>query len=380
MIVPIHSFIWKIASRCNLNCSYCFVYNLADSRWQKQPKLMSKETARQTARRIREHCEAHEKKTVSIVFHGGEPLIGGLEHLRGLLAIIGEEFAGSGIKPSIGMQSNGLLFTPEIGDLFLENGATIGISIDGPPEFNDVYRLDLQGRPSTARLEEKLRILMSPAYRKIFSGFLMVVNIDADPIRVIDYLMSFDPGGIDFILPYDNHDRRPKGKADFEATPYADWLIRLFDYWYQGNVNVRIREFDSIISLLLRGRSQVESIGLGPVDLIVVETNGEIEAVDSLKGTFEGAAVLGYNVVDHDFDTVAKHTAVVNRHLGADSLCHQCQGCPVVDFCGGGYLPNRYSAARGFDNTSIYCRDLEKVIRHIHGVVSQEFAAAGVMQ
>ncbi len=76
-ILPFHTFIWKIASRCNLNCTYCFVYNMADQRWREQPAFMSDAVARQCAVRIREHCLKHDQRHVSIIFHGGEPLLGG---------------------------------------------------------------------------------------------------------------------------------------------------------------------------------------------------------------------------------------------------------------------------------------------------------------
>jgi uncharacterized protein len=215
---------------------------------------------------------------------------------------------------------------------------------------------------------------MSPRYRPVWSGFLMVVNLEADPIAVFEYLRQFEPNGMDYILPYDNYDRRPPGKEDFEATPYADWLIALFDHWFGRYDQIRIREFDSILRMMC-GSSLVESIGPGAVDLIIVETNGEVEGVDSLKGAYEGATVLGLNVSDHDFDVVSRHAAVRSRHLGAADLCATCAECAVVDFCGGGYLPNRYSSARGFDNPSIFCRDLEKVIRHVHARASEHIPA-----
>lgn len=370
MSVPFHTFILKVASRCNLNCSYCFVYNLGDSRWQKQPPLMSPNTARQTLSRIREHCEAHRKKTVSIIFHGGEPLLGGLRHLQELTQIVDNVFEGSSVTPNIGLQSNGLLFTPEIGDLLIQKRASIGISIDGPPEINDLFRVDHSGRPSTKKLEEKLDLLLSAPYRHIFSGFLCVINVSTDPLAVFRYLDSFSPPDIDFLLPYDNHDRRPPGKEDFDATPYADWLIKIFDHWFERKLTTKVRIFDSFIRLILGAPSLVESIGLEPVDLIVVETNGDIEAVDSLKGTYEGATHLGLNVFDHDFEFASNHIEVQNRQKGAGVLCQKCQDCPVVHFCGGGYLPNRYSSTRGFDNPSVFCADLEKLIRHIHSKVS----------
>lgn len=368
-VIPFGTYLWKIASRCNINCTYCYVYNLADGLWRDQPRFMSEDVARRAASRIRTHCETHEKKNPAIIFHGGEPLMGGVKHLEMLIGVLRETFDRH-YHPTIGIQSNGLLFTPEIGELLLKNQVSVGVSIDGPPEVNDLYRVDHQGRPTSQELEKRLALLTSPRYRNIFSGFLCVVNIKADPVAVTEYLLSFEPSSIDFILPYNNHDHRPDGKeTDLEATPYGDWLIRSFDYWSAQNSKTNIRMFNSIISMVCGGPSFVESLGLDPVDVAVVETNGGIEAVDSLKSTFEGATKLGYNVFEHELDTVAADFAFRSRQLGAKTLCEKCRDCEVVDFCGGGYLPNRYSSARGFDNPSVYSSDLEKLIRHIYTAV-----------
>lgn len=377
--VPFHTFILKVASRCNLNCTYCFVYNRGDERWRLQPRLMSEGVARLTVQRIREHCQANGKDDVSIVFHGGEPLLGGVAHLRMLTRVIEEELAGTGIHPSLGMQSNGLLFSEEIGDFCLEKRISMGVSLDGPPELNDLHRVDHAGRPTSERLEEKLRLLGSPKYRPIFDGLLAVVNVEGDPVRIFDYLASFRPPEIDFLLPYDHYERFPPAKTDFESTRYGEWLIRLFDHWFYGQSGVRIREFESIMRQILDANSLVESIGTGPVDLIVVETNGDIEAVDSLKASFEGATALGYSIYEHDFDTVARHAAVVARHVGADALCATCRECDLVEICGGGYLPNRYSRDNGFSNPSVFCRDLDALIRHIHGRMVDTLEREGVL-
>jgi len=368
-IIPFHTFLWKTASRCNINCTYCFVYNLADTLWRTQPALMSEEVARQTARRIREHCEYHNKSNISITFHGGEPLLGGMKQLRMLVSVIEEILPD--FKICLGIQSNGLLFTEEIGDFFLEKGIRLGISIDGPPSINDIYRVDHQGRPTSAELEKKLELLLSPTYRKIFSGFLCVINPEVDPIAVSDYLLSYQPNSYDLLFPLNHHSNPPVGKIkDRNATPYGDWLIKAFDHWAAQNTQTTVRIFRSIMNLVCNRSSLVESLGLSTVDLIVVEANGEIEAVDSLKSTYEGATKLGFNVFDNDFNTVASHYAVRSRQMGAKTLCPKCQACPIVKICGSGYVPHRYSAENGFNNPSVYCADLEKLIRHIHSYIS----------
>lgn len=372
-ITPFHTYIWKIASRCNINCSYCFIYNMEDTRWRRQPALMSDEVAARAAAQARRHCERNGKRRVSFVFHGGEPLLGGARHLRRVAAIIRDEFRGTGIEPDIGIQSNGLLFTEEVGDALLEAGATLGISIDGPPEVNDRHRVDHAGRPTSAALEDRLRLLRSERYRPLFAGFLCVIDPETDPAGVIDYLLSFDPPGLDLLLPHHNHLHPPKGKeADPDATPFGDWLASAFDRWVARPTPTRIRIFESIIAGLCGAPSGVESLGTGAVDLVVVETNGEVEAVDSLKSTFDGATELGLNVFDHDFDEVALDLRVRSRQLGAGGLCRTCRECSLVEVCGGGYLPHRYAGGGSFDNPSIYCADLMRIIDHIRGRVLRE--------
>lgn len=380
-LLPFHTFLWKVASRCNINCTYCYVYNLADQSWRNQPAFMSDGIAIRAATRIREHLEAHNKTDVSIVLHGGEPLLLGVTGLKRIVGIIRDTFRDSGVAIHIGMQSNLLLFDEEIGDFLLGEGMSIGVSIDGPPEVHDLFRLDHAGRGTSAQLEQKLALLTQPEYVKLFAGFLCVVNPEADPVRTVDYLLGFKPRMIDFLLPLNNHDSRPTRKpaGREHATPYGDWLINTFDRWISSGSETRIRYFNSMIQMIFGASTSVESLGLLPVDLVVVETNGDIEGVDSLKSAFEGAPRLGFSVLRDTFDTVATDMAVRTRQLGLDGLCTTCQTCDVVGVCGGGYYPHRYSKANGFQNPSVYCSDIMKLARHVDRTVRSALAA-DVMQ
>ncbi len=266
-MLPFHTFLFKIASRCNINCSYCYIYNQADGRWARQPKLMSRETARQTTVRIRDHLSAHEKADCSLVFHGGEPLMGGLSHLTSIVNIVLDELIDRGISVSLGLQSNGMLFDREIGDFMRAHGMSMGVSMDGPPEVNDRFRLDHQGRPTTARLEPRLRTL-AEEYPDVFSGFLCVIDPFSDPLEVTKYLLSYNPSGIDFLFPLNNHSVPPRGKTDdLTATPYGDWLIAAYDYWADLPEAGTVRIFNSIINMWLGQPTLVESLGLLPVQL-----------------------------------------------------------------------------------------------------------------
>ncbi len=376
----IYTYILKVASRCNLNCSYCFVYNKGDEKWRTQPKFMSQEVISKTCKRIIEHCIAHGQDEVHFILHGGEPLLGGIDYLKKTVETIRRELENGEdiIRYRISIQSNGLLFTEEIGDFLLEEEISIGISIDGPPEVNDRSRVYHNGKGSTRDLELKLDLLSAPPYNKIFAGFLVVIDLDTDPIEVFDYLRAFNPWSMDFLLPYDNWDRRPKGKEDFDSTPYADWLIKLYDYWINTNSGIHVKSFDSYMKVILGGHSTLESIGLSPVDIVVIESNGNIEAVDSLKASFDGATDLGLNIYKNTIDDAMHHANVRMRLEGAKHLCNACQDCYVVDFCGSGYIPNRYSSKNMYNNPSIYCKDLEKIINHIYGSVENQIIHSGL--
>ena len=208
---------------------------------------------------------------------------------------------------------------------------------------------------------DRLALLTNPPYRDVFSGFLCVIDPAVDPISITQYLLSYQPPSIDFLLPLDNHDRRPPGKRDdIGATPYADWLIQVFDYhWLLTDTETSIRTFKSILRMIFGAPSLVETLGLEAVDLIVIETNGELEAVDALKSAYRGATSLGTTSSIMISMWPQAILPCASGNWGPSTLCQKCKQCPVLQICGGGYVAHRYSEGTGFDNPSVYCADLE---------------------
>ena len=74
---PYRQYVVKIHSRCNLACDYCYVYEMADQGYQRQPPTMSPGTVRATVARIAEHVRAHDLSAIRVTLHGGEPLLAG---------------------------------------------------------------------------------------------------------------------------------------------------------------------------------------------------------------------------------------------------------------------------------------------------------------
>lgn len=366
---PFRQYVLKIHSRCNLACNYCYVYNMADQSWRSQPATMAPGVITQTAVRIAQTAERHRLSEVFVTLHGGEPLLASRELIEFALATM-RACIPREVTIRFSIQTNGILLDCDFLETFVKYGVSVGISLDGNRTANDRHRNYANGRSSYDKVIRSLELLQTEPFRHIFAGILCVIDIEADPTATYDALLAFSPPVIDFLLPQGNWTHRPPGLMhDCTSTPYADWLIEIFDLWWDAfpASRSRIRFFEEIIQLCLGGHSRCETIGLSPVGVIVIDTDGSLEQVDTLKSTYHGAPKTGLNVFSANFDTALAHPSVVERQIGIEALSETCQACPIHQVCGGGYYPHRYDSMSGFRNPSVYCSDLAKIIGHIHG-------------
>ena len=373
---PFRQYVLKIHSRCNLACDYCYLYTMADQSWRARPVTMLSEILTQTARRIAESTLRHGLTEVSVVFHGGEPLLAGSD----LIAFAAAELRISvppGVRVQLSLQTNGVLLTRDFLNVLLEHDVSVGVSLDGDREAHDLHRRSRNGRGSHRETVRGLSLLRTEPFRRLFAGILCTIDLAADPIATYNALAGHDAPMIDFLLPHGNWTTRPPGRmADSARTPYADWLIAIFDQWYPvPELGCRIRLFEEIIHLCLGGSSRLETVGLSPVGLIVIDTDGSLEQVDTLKSAFSGAAATGLNVFAHGFDAALLHPSIAARQIGAAALSDTCEQCSLRRICGGGYYPHRYRVGSGFRNPSVYCPDLIKLITHIRRRLAADLEA-----
>jgi uncharacterized protein len=371
--VPFREFVLKVHSRCDLSCDYCYMYQMADQSWRFQPKRMSQTVARQVATRIAEHSRAHNLDDISIVLHGGEPLLAGPDLIGHIIGAVRDAAgAGTAVRPSV--QTNGAGLDEEYLGLFGRLGAQVGVSLDGGQAAQDRHRRYASGRGSYPAVAAGLRLLTGERFRHLFSGLLCVIDVANDPLDVYEGLLNFGPPRVDFLLPHGTWDSPPPRRVGGDAaTPYADWLITIFDRWYD-KPDTQIRLFDQIIRLLLGRTSCTESVGLAPARFVVIETDGAMAQVDTLKAVFHGAADTGLNVARDSFDDALRLPQIAARQLGFDAMCAQCQACQVWRVCGGGLYAHRYRVGTGFANPSVYCPDLLRLIGHIRDRVSADIA------
>lgn len=364
--VPIREFVLKIASRCNLACDYCYIYSMADHTWRTRPRLITTKTIDAATSRIGEHVSRHALGQVTVILHGGEPLLAGGRVLEYVAGAVRRELPES-VLVDLRIQTNGVLLDDELFRTLRSHHIRVGVSIDGGPAHHNRHRHRSDGRGSYAATARGLRLLGQPENRDLYAGLLCVVDTRNHPVEVYEALLEFSPPALDFLLPHGNWSAPPPGRGrGTVGTPYAEWLIAAFDRWYRApRQETAVRLFQELINLLLGGRSRTEQVGMSPVAFVVIDTDGSFQQVDSLKSADEGAAEVGLNVFDHSVDTVLRHPDVHSRQLGIDALGESCRRCAVVRVCGGGNYAHRYRRGHGFRQPSVYCPDLQRLIHHI---------------
>ncbi|MFF3359182.1 FxsB family cyclophane-forming radical SAM/SPASM peptide maturase [Streptomyces sp. NPDC002917] len=371
--VPFQSFVLKVHSRCNLSCDYCYIYEMADQSWQNSPKVMSNDVIEQSAARIGEHARSHGLSQVDVVLHGGEPLLAGADVLARVVTSVRRELPTT-TQARFTVQTNGVLLDKTMLNALAAHGIGVGVSIDGGPGANDRHRRYANGRGSHDDVVRGLNALRTPSYQHLYQGLLCTIDLSNDPVETYRSLLAHDPPAMDFLLPHGNWSAPPPGwDPDPSHTPYGDWLITAFDEWYDAPVQLTsVRLFRDAISLLLGGPTTSEQIGMTPAGVVVVDTDGSLEQVDTLKSAYEGAANTDLAVHSSPFDAALRHPALMARQIGVAGLSETCRACPERNVCGGGYYTHRYKEGSGFLNPTVYCTDMMRFITHVRGRVTAD--------
>ena len=372
--VPFGQFIVKVHGRCNLACRYCYLYAGPDRTWRERPAAASPAVLERTADRIAEHTTVHSLSEISLVLHGGEPLLAGAGRLAAFAGLVRER-VGPGRTVHATVQTNATLLTEARIATLARHSIRVGISLDGGLPAHNTLRVDHAGRPSWPAAARGARLLAAH-HPEAYAGVLTVVDPRTDPVEMYESLLALGPPALDLLLPHGNWTTPPPGlpggAPDGEharanrTAPYGDWLCAVFDRWWRaGRRETRIRLFEECVALLLGLPGATESLGLDPVNAIVVETDGAIEQVDSLKSAYDTAAATGLDIFRHTFDDALRHPGVAARQAGAGALAATCRACPLLTVCGGGHYAHRYRAGHGFAHPSVYCADLDRLVRHV---------------
>ena len=226
-------------SLCNLGCAYCYYLDKADIYGGHEPR-MSEEMLETV---IREYIAANDVPEVTFNWHGGEPLVLGLDFYRKAMELERKYADGKTVFNTL--QTNGTLLTPEWADFLRENRFLVGISIDGPRDVHDKYRKDKGGAPTFDRVLKGLTLLREHGVE--FNTMSTVNNVsEGRGLEVYRFLQSIGSRYMQF-RPVVEHvkDRRivPPSTEGARLAPWSvssmgfgRFMVDIFDYWVRNDV------------------------------------------------------------------------------------------------------------------------------------------------
>ena len=371
----IETVLLKVASRCNIDCAYCYVYHLGDFGWMRQPKVMSPKTCVAVGNELNELAFGAGYQ-FAVVLHGGEPLLLGKDRLAFLLNTLRSSLPDT---CAISIQTNGTLITSEIIDLCSENNVTISISLDGPRHIHDRNRVGFDTRGTFDRVLEGLeRLRLHSEGERLFGGVLAVIDPSSNPDEVYSFFKELRPPSLDFIYRDGNHSRLPPGKTSPCTTEYGQWMARLFKTYVHDASPIQIRILDDLVKLVLGGVGTKEGVGLTDYKMLVIDTDGSITKNDTLKSAFDGADRFGgsWSVHTHRLRDVLESVEFSESVAMQRPSNPTCLSCPELNVCGGGMLLHRWSDENEYNNPSVYCADQKLLIGQIRDAVNAYLSGA----
>ncbi|MRS92036.1 anaerobic sulfatase maturase [Enterobacteriaceae bacterium RIT714] len=304
------------SSRCNLNCRYCFYLDKPE-----QPQM---DDATLEAYVI-QHIAAQPGDDVQFAWQGGEPTLCGIDFFRRVVALQQRYACGKRIHNAF--QTNGILLNDKWCHFFRDNDWLVGISLDGPAEMHDMYRINRQGNPTHDKVIAAIERLVK--YQVSFN-LLTVVNQknSQQPEQMYRYLRTLGTPFLQFI-PLVERDN-PDSVTDRQ---WGEFLKAVFDLWVREDIGrVFVQLFDSTLGVWSGHPSQMCSLAERCGHAFALEANGDLYQCDHYV---DPQYLLG-NI--HQTPLSALNHSNAAHEFGENkltTLTDECRQCTVRRLCNG---------------------------------------------
>ncbi len=345
---------------CNLACRYCYYSSGQTSAAAADSYRMPDDALEEY---IRQHIHAAPGETVSFSWHGGEPTLLGLEYFRKIVALQRRHLPRNK-RLFNGMQTNGMLIDEEWSRFLASEHFGIGLSLDGPPELHDCYRVTRGGEPTHSRALRAFELLKRSG---ITCDILCAVHDQnvRHPHRVYGYLKSIGSRYIGF-LPIVERLPGSGSEPSFFSTSaeaYGEFLCAVFDEWSHQDIGrVSVQLFEEAARPLQGAEHSLCIFRKVCGDIPVVERNGDFFPCDHFV---EEAHRIG-NILETPFLQLLESPE--QKEFGAAkrrSLPRYCLQCDVLDMCNGGCPKDRFLLTpEGEPGLNFLCRGYKRFFSH----------------
>lgn len=370
---------------CNLDCEYCFFLS-KEALYPESKFRMTKEILRAY---IQQTIESQREPQVTIAWQGGEPTLMGLDFFREASALVRQHVRpGTTVEHTI--QTNGILLDEEWCEFLREHNILVGLSMDGPQEMHDAYRVDKAGAPTFSRVMRAARLMQK--HRVEFNVLCTVHDANVKhPLEVYRFFrdelrthfVQFIPiveraapetlaaanagwGERNRHRPLYTQDGEMVTKRTVRPEPWGDFLIAIFDDWVTHDVgNVFIQLFESALASWMGLPASLCIFAETCGNALALEHNGDLYSCDHFV---EPRYRLGNIAEQRLLELVASGQQRAFGKSKRDTLPRYCRDCQVRFACNGECPRNRFAYTPDQEPGLNYlCAGYKAFFQHIDG-------------
>jgi uncharacterized protein len=298
-----------------------------------------------------------------IIWHGGEPLLAGIDFYRKVIHLQKELSLEMGIEAPIvnHLQTSGVLLSKDWADFLRDNNFKVGVSIDGPSNVHNAHRRYSNGQGS---YEDSMNgaLLLKNSGVSIGVGAVVTKDSLIDPIGVFNFMCEHF-SVFDFSPCFTAVDANGNWAQEITPLEYADFVLKVFDYWFNlDDPKIRIRTFRHYIEAALGHTPHTCSMASGCHKFLSVDGNGNVYPC----GRLHGLPKLRFGtIIDQEFVEIQQRRDYKAYLEKANFQSEDCFNCKWQYACNNGCTASRYTEGGNFLNKTPFCEATKVILEHI---------------
>ena len=353
-------FVKPAGAMCNLDCHYCY-YRDKNSLYPDSGTFRMTESLLE--KYILQHFESAPGPDVDFSWHGGEPTMLGLPFFKKIVSLQ-RNHKPAGWRVRNGIQTNGLLLDEDWGRFLASEGFRVGLSLDGPAELHDSYRITRGGKPTHEKVMQAYELLRK---MEVHTDLLCVVhsrNVDA-PLSVYRFFREIRGTYLGFLPAVERSQETAQGVSPYtpSSEAYGTFLCRIFDEWLQRDVGrIAIQTFEEAARPVLGQEHSLcvfrETCGQIPV----LEHNGDFFPCDHFVDRDHRLGNILETPLDQLLDSEEQRSFGEAKRSALPRYCRECE---VLAMCNGGCPKYRFiETPDGEPGLNYLCAGLKRFFMH----------------
>jgi uncharacterized protein len=348
-------FVKPAGAACNLRCDYCY-YTSVNSLYGDKKSLLSNDLLETY---IVSHFEASATDTVIFSWHGGEPLLAGLDFYRKAV-MLQKKHKPSGVRVLNGIQTNGTLLNDKWCRFFASEKFMVGISIDGPAEMHDSFRKKAAGAGSFEMVYKGFSLLKANGILPEILCVVSSANMD-HPLEVYDFFRNLGIRFITFLPLVERVGGTVSGRSVVPAQ-FGTFLSRIFDEWLANDIGkISIQIFEEALRTAFNQDHTLCVFKSECGGVPSLERNGDLYSCDHYV---DAGHLLG-NININSLEEMMGSEKQLGFGRLKTKLPHYCLTCDVLKMCNGECPRNRFVASPdGEVGLNYLCEGYKYFFRH----------------